>query len=734
MENNLSFWHKILPPSILVFITILVYMPTLKFPFIYDDMPTIIKNIAVIKGSFLNRGTIFGRSRWISRLLHSFLYKIWGENPTPFRIFNIFIHISIGIMIFVLILKLLKNLKNNSQTKFLKTNAYLISIISSGLFLLHPTQTQTVTYITQMSLEGMVTFFTFAIITSFVFAVYSKNIAAKIFLYTLSLVLVVFAAGTKEIIITLPFLVLLVDIVFIAQGNFKELSKRLVFHILLFIILFLSLAQFGFFPIKFAKNMASTAILNNRGNILTNNIDQKIESSHFFISQFKILLHYLRIYFLPRPLAFEYGFKLTQNIFKMDFILPFISILLIILSALFAFIKNKTNAFSFGLAWFFIGILPRASFIPSTELVCDYKTYISSFGIIFLISVLIVHILNFISKKISINSKTQFALISILIIISGFLTQNQNKIWKNELSYWGYAAKISPNKARVLNNYGVALSSANRIDEAIETYKKACIIDPNYTEPIINLALQYQARGEYDIAMEQYKKAINMSEFHPELYLNLGSLNLTQKKYRQAETYFNIALKANPNYSRAHFNKGAMYLEQGMLEKALESFEYAINGDFRDITAYFHHANTAMKLKQYDKAIKSFEIVKKENPRYRNTVFNLAKLYYQKQDYQNATINFELLHNQDKNNKIYAYNLGQSLLNMQEYKKALPLFEICQNDEKLFPYSKLHIAKCYKNTNNKTKALTVLNKLIKTPPHIGVRNDAQIMLNEVKNS
>lgn len=742
MKNNLTFWHKILPPSILSLITILFYAPTLKFPFIYDDMPTITENIHVIRGSFLNKGTIFGISRWISRLLHSFLYKVWGENPTPFRIFNLFMHISIGIMIFILVLKLLTNLKNNPQTKFLKTNAYLISIVSSGLFLLHPTQTQTVTYITQMSLEGMVTFFTFAILTSFVFAVYSKNIFSKILLYTLPLVLVVFAAGTKEIIITLPFLILLVDIVFIAQGNFKELTKRLFFHLSLFTILLLSLAQFGFLPIKFAKKLASTPLLNNRGNILTENIDQKIESGNFLISQFKVLLHYLRIYFWPKPLAFEYGFKLTQNIFKIDFILPFISILCIILSVLFAFIKNNTNAFSFGLAWFFIGILPRASFIPSTELICDYKTYISSFGLIFLISVIFVFAFQFILEKIKrLKSNTivnihnsQLVLIILLIMVSAYSTKTQNKIWKDELSYWGHAVKVSPNKGRLLNNYGVALSTAKRIDESIETYKKACKADPDYTEPIINLAFHYQARGDYDLAMEQYKKAINMREFHPEMYLNLGSLHLTKKRYKEAEICFDIALKHRPYYSRAHFNKGVMYEQQGMLGKALDSFESAINGNYKNIQFYFKHANAAMQLNQYDKAIKSFEIVKKENPRFSNTILNLAKLYYQKRDYKNAAINFEIVYNQDKNNKVSAYNLAQSLLNIKEYNKALRLFESCQNEENLFPYAKLHIAKCYKDTNNNNKALIILDKLIKNPPHLGVKNDAQLMYNELKHS
>ena len=70
-------WHKILPPTILSLITFIIYLPTLKYPFLYDDMPTITENIHVIKGNYLNN-IFFAFNRWISRFVHSFIYKVWG--------------------------------------------------------------------------------------------------------------------------------------------------------------------------------------------------------------------------------------------------------------------------------------------------------------------------------------------------------------------------------------------------------------------------------------------------------------------------------------------------------------------------------------------------------------------------------------------------------------------------------------------------------------------------------
>jgi protein O-mannosyl-transferase len=729
MNVKLIKYKNILTSISLSIITFLIYLPTLKFPFIYDDMPTITENIHVIKGNFLNTNIIFSFNRWLSRIYHSFIYKIWGANPTPFRVINILLHISIGLMIFVVLKKLFSNLNKNS---FLNKNSYLISLFTSALFLLHPAQTQTVTYITQMSLEGMVTFFIFGVITTFVFAVFSKNKFLKYMLYSTSIALTALSAGTKEIIITLPFLVFIIDLFFIAQGKWSSIKKRLPFHITLFVVLFGALAIQGFKPINFANKTISRPISNNRGNILTSSKQIKISSGIYSISQFKVFLHYLRIYFWPFPLAFEYGYKLSESFWSLNVIFPMLAILLILFLALMGFIKNKSNALSFGLFWFFIGTLPRTSFIPSTELICDYKTYISSFGIILFISIILVYLLQY-SIEIFKVKKFQFQIISLVafFLISGAITKNQNQIWKDELSYWGHAVKVSPHKARLYNNYGVALSNNKRIQESIESYKKACECDPAYAEPVINLAFHYQAQGKKDLAMNEYKKAINMNEFHPEMYLNLGSLHLTNKAYDKALMCFNIALKYKSYYSRAHFNKGFTYEQMGQLDNALKCYEDALKGNYQNIQFYYQHGKVAHQLNELDKALNSLEKVKQENINFQDTIFRLASIYYQKRDYKNAAINFEIEYKKHPNNKVLAYNLAQSYLNLREHKKALPLFENCQADTKTFPYAKLHIGKCLNDLGQKEQAILALQNLIKNPPHQGVLNDGINLLKSI---
>ncbi len=354
-QNSYSFWQKLLPPTLLSIITIIFYYPSLWGPFIWDDLPTITKNIHVIWGSKNVFNEFYANNRWISNFLNQFTYKFWANNPFGYRLINLILHISIGILIFFLVLKLLSSLK---QSNFLKQNAYIISILTSGLFLLHPTQTQTATYINQMRLEGTVVFFTMAILLAFTYAAKTANIYLKIFLYSVSLILTSFAAGTKEIIIVLPFLMLLADWFFIAQGNWKSLIKRILIHALIFLSLFGTFAKWGWKPPQ-PKQISQMAFKSNRGNILTSTPEEKITPKLFMISQFKVVLHYLTIFFWPLNLSFDYETKLSTSFWNNDVIFPLLTLLLILLFATFLFIKNRTNFISFCVAWFFISILPR---------------------------------------------------------------------------------------------------------------------------------------------------------------------------------------------------------------------------------------------------------------------------------------------------------------------------------------------------------------------------------------
>ncbi|NDD55408.1 hypothetical protein EBZ39_16360, partial [bacterium] len=136
----------------LLALTIYVYYDSLWYGFVYDDFPTIINYVHARTVDFW--GVFLKSPRWVSRLLNQITYVAQGENPFWYRLVNLFIHLANGLLALVVVYKSTRSLTNTGFDRPAFFNALFVSM----LLLLHPVQTQTVLYITQMRLEGIVLF------------------------------------------------------------------------------------------------------------------------------------------------------------------------------------------------------------------------------------------------------------------------------------------------------------------------------------------------------------------------------------------------------------------------------------------------------------------------------------------------------------------------------------------------------------------------------------------------
>ena len=220
-ENSL--WYMLLPAAALPAITALVYWPSLHYAFQFDDIANIQKHFNIRHYNF--SGLFFTGSRWISYWLNSIHYKIGKFDPFSYRVGNVLIHSLNGMLIFFVTFTALSHLKKSS---FFKENAFGISLITGLLFLLHPVQTQTVSYVIQGQLEGLSTFFIMSMILVYLHRTYTSSTTLKWSLTGLFFALAALSCGTKEIAIISPILVMLFDWFFVAQGNVRSFISRFV--------------------------------------------------------------------------------------------------------------------------------------------------------------------------------------------------------------------------------------------------------------------------------------------------------------------------------------------------------------------------------------------------------------------------------------------------------------------------------------------------------------------------
>lgn len=707
IDSSIPWLYFFVPPCILAFLTTLVYYPSLHYEFQFDDIANIIKHYDIRHYSFSK--LFFSGSRWLSYWLNSVHYSIGRFDPFSYRIGNVAIHTLNGLLIFLVILYALSHLKKKS---FFSSNAFPIALFTSLLFLLHPVQTQTVSYVIQGQLEGMAMLFIMSMVLCFLAINHSTSSTLKYFLTPFFFILAAFSCCTKEISIISPALILLVDWFFVAQGDWRSLKKRMWLYIAL------SFVIIGLY-IYFLKPTFFTNILgfklkakNNIGNVITSTPNSPITPFSFFISQFKVILHYIVMFVWPFNISVEYDWVLAKNVIAPDCIFPFLALVALGFIIFKLLQRNIIHPFAFGALWFFLCIAPRSSLIPSPELLVDYKTYTASIGIYFLLAVGLIKGAYFLRRKIAVLEKinklplANYLCLIVFAIPLGFFTIQRNTVWRSGLDFWANVLKNAPGKARAYNNYAVELSQqSKKFKESIPYFKKAIAMDKNYPDPLNNIAVSYAQIGETDRAIDALKQSLTINPYYPEGYNNLAAFFLQKKDYAQAEKILLTAIRLRPTYGKAFFNLGRVYLEMERKKDALECFRKScMAADLDNDMGFATYGKMCLTMKEYNQAIFAFKKVLECNPQYPDGVFNLGNAYFLSEKYDSAIQIYKRILTVQPNDHRAIFNLGESYLSINDPKNALNCFEKIKNHINQLPQIGLKLATCHERVGNLEQA------------------------------
>ncbi len=109
------------------------------------------------------------------------------------------------------------------------------------------------------------------------------------------------------------------------------------------------------------------------------------------------------------------------------------------------------------------------------------------------------------------------------------------------------ALEIEPRDAESHNNFGVALVNRGRFEEAISHYREAVKIRPDFVTAYNNLGNALAARGRFDEAAAQYRQALETNPAYVKTYVNLGNLSAARGRYDEAIAYYRRGLELQPD-------------------------------------------------------------------------------------------------------------------------------------------------------------------------------------------
>ncbi len=537
---------------LIICLAVVIYSNSLTVPFVFDDIPNIVDNKQIRDLSNFFSQTGLNHHRLIGDFTFALNYMINDLDVTGYHLFNLLIHIINGFLILGLTSALYKTIDRRCDRVILN----IIATMAAIFFVVHPVQTQAVTYIVQRYASLATTFYLFSI---FGFIKW-KNSNKKRW-YILSLVSAVLGVKTKEICFTIPFMILLIDSLFYKDRK----NKRLPYVIPYFLVALL-------IPLSFINLDAPVGNLIGDISKVTA-VSKEISRLDYLITEFRVMATYLRLIVLPVNQNLDYFYPVKNSFFDLEVILSLSLVLSLILYGVYLVIKKRDNPFlrviGFGILWFFITISVESSIIPIPDVINEHRLYLPIAGA----SMSIASLLGLIQKR----DFRLLAMIGFIIVVMVFsiATYRRNSVWQSEISLWEDVVKKSPYNPRAYNNLGQAYSKYGLIEKSIQAYKRSIELRPDHAGTHYNLGNSYLAAGKYDLAISEYNRAIKLDKDFVNAMVNLAVAYKRRGDIKKAIDIYRKILEKRPDFAVVHYNLANAYYELGNKKEALKHYKIA---------------------------------------------------------------------------------------------------------------------------------------------------------------
>jgi len=184
--------------------------------------------------------------------------------------------------------------------------------------------------------------------------------------------------------------------------------------------------------------------------------------------------------------------------------------------------------------------------------------------------------------------------------------------------------RIKPDYTYAHNNMGLALTSQGSTAEAQSFYLEALRYRPNFVEAYNNIGVALTDREQYEEAVTYFRKALHYRPHYPEALNNLGYVHARQGRYSEAIRFFDDALRLKPDYVAAWNNAGSALAQSGRTEEGIERFRRALLIAPDDVMAHNNMGIALANLGRYEAAGRHFQEVVKIDPHHAEARKNLA--------------------------------------------------------------------------------------------------------------
>ncbi|NTW31268.1 MAG: tetratricopeptide repeat protein [Bacteroidetes bacterium] len=575
------------PIAIIVF-TAIIYLKAL-----FNDFASLDDDMYILKNPFIRDFSLDGVKAIFSSfycsnyhpltsITYLFEYKFFGLAPFPYHFTNVILHLVNTFIVY----KLIKKLSTSKIT----------ALVVTSLFALHPMHVESVAWISERKDVLYSFFYLFSLL------VYMRYIESgfKLKYYTSVLILFILSLLSKSAAVTLPVLLIVIDIYKGRKINAKTLLEKIPFFMLSML--------FGIIAL-FSQRVSDTS---NELFLSYNFIERIFLFSYtisFYIVKLALPFSLCAMHYLP----INNGGILPWYYYAS---LPFILFIIFILVK-YVISDYKKKGFKkeiiFGILFFLITISVMLQIISvGNAITAERYTYIPYIGLFYIAGQWISNIVEKrqdspVYRK---GKKVIIAIFLLFVIMFSYQTWTRIGVWKDGNILFTDVIKKNPDVFHCYWTRGKIKNNNGNLKDALPDYNKAIELQPEFADAYNNRGYIYYGLGDTKSALIDYNKALLLKPDFADAYNNRGIAYEGLGDINSAILDYNKAILLEPDKAESYNNRGYAYYRSGDLKSAISDYNKAVILDSKCAEAYINRGiafeemgNVKSALPDYNKAI-----------------------------------------------------------------------------------------------------------------------------------
>ena len=582
---------------LLCVLTIGVFSPVVRFDFVHwDDDAYVLNNPRVQAGvtadnvTWAFTTTYFGYYyplTWLSHMLDCQLYGLWAGGH---HLTSLVIHLGNVLLLFAALATM--------------TGAVWRSTVVAALFAVHPQHVESVAWIAERK-DVLSTFFCLLAILAYARYV-SRPTIARYLAVVIAFLLGLFA---KPMIVTLPFILLLLDYWPLSRWRSRQsvAISRLVTEKLPLVAL---LPIFGVLTYVAQKKINAVASVDAIP------LAQRIANASISYAGYIVKM------VAPIRLAAFYTHPRAHVSYALAFACA-VGLLLVTVAALRIGMQRRYVAV--GWLWYVIALAPVIGLIQvGNQASADRYTYLPFVGLFLLLVWGTAEVLEGSLKRPRVP-----ATVIATIVVAAFAARARAQVfmWKNNTTLFTTMVATSPDAAVGHYNLGKVWDDANRLDDAVASYRKAIDLDPARADAWINLGIDLHKQGNKDEALKAFLRADELKPGVASTQFDIGLEREALGQFQEALAAYDEAHRLNPDVgwvTPAHL--GALYEQLKMWPEAAAALQRATRLKEDDAESWAYLALAYQNQQLFDKAIPAYRKAIALNPALVICRYNLGVL------------------------------------------------------------------------------------------------------------